>query len=54
MYLSHGIDAIQGVGLDVEDVVEAVRMMFFVDAGDRLSGPMYALRSDGVRVVPVA
>ncbi len=33
--LSHGIDAIQGVGLDVENVAEAVRMMFFIDAGDR-------------------
>ncbi len=35
MYLCHGIDAIQGVGLYVKDVAESVRMMFFVDAGDR-------------------
>ncbi len=38
MNLSHGIDAIQGVGLYVKDVAKAVRMMFGVDACNKGQG----------------
>ena len=40
MNLSHGVDAIQGVGLYVKDVAESVRMMFLVGTRDWCRGTL--------------